>query len=200
MSDFTLLGISGSLRKESCNRKLIWSARPYLPRPMPVAKAIQTMLGRFGVEVIIEQSSDALDYVDRSTAGRYDLILGGWNADSPDPVSYLEAIFDSSMVPEQSNPVGCNFSRWRDGMLDGSLRRMRIEPGHETEADAMKLVEDAALMLPINYGAVSALSSERLRGVEVDGRGMIRFADCELGTGSPDALAQSAPRAVGMGA
>ena len=26
MSDFTLLGISGSLRKESCNRKLIWEA------------------------------------------------------------------------------------------------------------------------------------------------------------------------------
>lgn len=26
MSDFTLLGISGSLRKESCNRKLVWEA------------------------------------------------------------------------------------------------------------------------------------------------------------------------------
>ncbi len=177
----------------------IWGARPYLPRPLAVAKAIQTMLGRFGVSVVIDQASDALDYVDRATGGRYDLILGGWNADSPDPISFLEAMFDSGMVPEQNNPIGCNFSRWRDALLDGSIRAMRTESGPEVEEGAMKLVEDAALVLPINYGAVSVLSSPRLDGVEVDGRGMVRFANCVLRDLAGGALGQARRRAVGMG-
>ena len=57
---------------------------------------------RIGIKVEIRQSQDGLDYQRRIRSGDYDMVLGGWNADTDDTHDFVEAL-SSEPAPEKPN-------------------------------------------------------------------------------------------------
>ncbi len=157
---------------------VIWSPRTYLPQPSFVASHLAEQLAELGLSVEVEMSTGAEDLGRRISAGEFDLYLGGWIADTPDPVDYLEALLSSAAIPGSGPGTAnqANFSRWRWPAADGYLRRLR-EGGNDS--DRTKLLRDVAQQVPVFpllYGPATAVHSWRLEGFSLSPIGHPSFA------------------------
>lgn len=157
---------------------VIWSPRTYLPHPMKVAEALAGQLGELGFSVTVEQSAGAEDLERRIAAGDFDLYLGGWIADTPDPADFLEALLASESIPRAGSMTGnqANFSRWRWPAADEALERLRE---HQSEHDRARLLLEAAEQVPVFpllYGPATAVHTRRLEGFSLSAVGRPSFA------------------------
>ncbi len=167
-------GLPGKL-----NLLVIWSPRPYLPQPSQVAAKLAEQLAAIGLEVEIELSTGAEDTSRRITAGEFDLYLGGWIADTPDPVDFLEALLSSEAIPEPGRGMAnqANFSRWQWPAADEVLGRLRAS---QDDRDRLKLLRDVAQevpVFPLLYGPATAVHSWRLEGFTLSPIGHPSFAE-----------------------
>ncbi len=161
------------------NLLVIWSPRPYLPQPSKVAAKISEQLAAIGLSVDIEVATGAEEGGRRIAAGDFDLYLGGWIADTPDPVDFLEALLASEAIPGTSRGMAnqANFSRWRWPAADEVLRRLR---GSQDDRDRVKLLRDVAEQVPVFpllYGPATAVHSWRLGGFTLSPIGHPSFAE-----------------------
>lgn len=157
---------------------VIWGPRTYMPRPEVMARAIVAQLQGVGLAVTLVNTQSPADYQAKLRAGTYDLVLGGWNADTDDPSDFVEALFSPNFVPAAAEvaALGCNFSRWRDPRVVEALRSFRSgETG--AEAALLELVADAAPLVPLVHGPSIAVHRWEIEGFTPDSLGFPRLAD-----------------------
>jgi ABC-type transport system substrate-binding protein len=194
-------GSSGEvLAKHASKRPLdllvIWGPRPYLSEPLAVAQDIKAQLAPHGVDINVHMAKDVDDYFARAHAGKADLILTGWIADSGNPVGFLDALLASSSIPRPDEPsaIASNMARWADPECDQLLATYR-RTGEE--ADQRKILDRVASqvpVLPICYGPSVTVASWELDRFEPHPLGILPyFSEFAFG-GRPSRPGGSRPR------
>ncbi len=161
---------------------VIWGPRPYLPQPLKIASKLAEQLAGLGLEVEVEQSTGSEDLSRRIAADEFDLYLGGWIADTPDPVDFLEALLSSEAIPGAGRGMAnqANFSRWHSPAADELRERLRAS---QDDRDRVALLRDVAQqvpILPLLYGPATAGHAWRLEGFTLSPIGHPSFAEMRL--------------------
>jgi ABC-type transport system substrate-binding protein len=146
----------------------VWGPRPYLPHPDRVALAICDQLGRIGVPVETVATGDVDVYFNALLEGEYDMVLGGWIADTPNPADFLDATLLSELVPAADTPaaISCNLARHRNADMDEALRRYREQPTTQNMAEVLACVRDQAPLVPLMHGPSVVVHSWRVQNYE----------------------------------
>lgn len=150
-----------------------WAPRPYMPKPLPLAQAIQQQLAALDIRVELQETKSSEDYFHDLSRGNYDLALTGWIADTPDPADFFEALLSSksSDVAQQAN-----HSRWKNATMDAALARFRENPTEENKRDIHRIVREEAPLVPLIYGQSVVVHSRRIRNVAVSATGVLTLA------------------------
>ena len=149
-----------------------WAPRPYLPKPLPVAQAIQKQLAGIGIVVdVVETNSNEAFFGDLNR-GNYDMALAGWIADTPDPADFFEALLWSRSGTEHYS----NLSHWKHAATDDALARFRESPTEENKRTIHALVRDEAPLVPLIYGQSVVLHSRKMRNVALTATGVLSLA------------------------
>jgi ABC-type transport system substrate-binding protein len=149
----------------------VWGPRPYLSRHKEVADAIGDQLSSLGTRLEVQVAEDSVDYFRLLRTGDYDLVLGGWVADTPDAVDYLESTVGAVNipVPDVSPATTCNYARWRDDETDRLLVRARQGSNTQSAIDAiLERVADQVPLIPLMYGPRVFVHAWRVRGFSPD--------------------------------
>lgn len=160
----------------------VWAPRPYLPHPAQVAQSLRRQLAEVGIPVRIEVPANAEEFFGRQKAGDYDLLLGGWIADLPDPAEFLTAVLHSSRIPrvDVRGAAQGNLARIDDPDLDAALEAYQLE---DTEAARDRVLDRAAELapvVPIMYGATALVHSWHLRNLEISPYGVPNFGGVRI--------------------
>ena len=160
----------------------VWAPRPYLPHPKPTAEAIARQLGALGlqVEIVTPRTSD--EFFRTCERGDYDLVLGGWIADTPDPADFLESNLHSEHIqsPHERGVGHINLARFRSADMDAKLRKFREDPSTENRAAIMLIVADQVPLVPLVYGPTVVVSAWRVKNVDVSPLGVPHFEQFDV--------------------
>ena len=144
---------------------VVWGPRPYMPEPRTVSRILSEQLTELGIGVRAHFAESSRDYFDRVIAGKADMVLAGWVADTMDPTDFLESNLASSRVPTTENiTVSTNSGRLRNGRVDEFIEQYRSERTEELLTTLARLVDDEAPLVPLIYGASSTTVSFRVQG------------------------------------
>ncbi|HVE72375.1 MAG TPA: ABC transporter substrate-binding protein [Thermoanaerobaculia bacterium] len=150
-----------------------WAPRPYMPKPLPVAQALQRQLGAVGIQVELRETKTSEEFFGDLVRGNYDLALAGWIADTPDPADYFEALLWSKMCEGDNHS---NHSRWKHAGMDAALARFREDPSEEHKRDILRIMRDEAPLVPLIYGQSVVVHSRKMRNVAVSATGVITLS------------------------
>ena len=156
----------------------VWAPRPYVPHPRPVAEAIARQLAVLGIQVDIVTPRNSEEFFRSCELGDYDMVLGGWISDTPDPADFLDANLHSEHIqtPGAGRGVGhINLSRYRSGAMDEALRRFREDPTPDNRAAVLQMVARDVPLLPLMYGPTVVVSAWRVKNVDVSPLGVPHF-------------------------
>ena len=161
---------------------VIWGPRAYLPAPRNWARSIKEMLERAGIQVQVVMTQDAQDYQAQIRGGDYDLVLGGWLADSEDPCDFVEALFDPVVIPQPDDVVatGCNFARVDDPELTQQLASYRETRSSNTLDALLARAESLMAILPLAYGPTIAVHGWHLAGFRTGPTGVPDFVNLRM--------------------
>jgi ABC-type transport system substrate-binding protein len=161
----------------------VWAPRPYVPHPRPVAEAISRQLAVLGIQVEIVTPRNSDEFFRSCERGDYDLALGGWVADTPDPADFLESNLHSEHIqsPNAGRGVGhINLARFRSAAMDEALRRFREDPTPENRAAVLQIVAREVPLLPLMYGPTVVVSAWRVKNVDVSPLGVPHFEHFDI--------------------
>ncbi len=160
----------------------VWGPRPYLPRPDAVAAGIAAQLHAIDIDVETHMAKDSEHYGTMLARGDYDLVLGGWVADTPDPLDFLEAILGSGAFVGGSNAplASSNYSRWRDAEVDRLLADARSGGGAERIDDILARVASEVPLIPLMHGPRVIVHAWRMKGYDPDASVLPDFAVIDL--------------------
>jgi peptide/nickel transport system substrate-binding protein len=160
----------------------VWAPRPYLPNPRPVAEAVARQLGALGVQVEIVTPRNSEDFFRTCERGEYDMVLGGWIADTPDPADFLDSNLHSDhiQVPNERGVGNINLARFRNAAMDAALRRFREDPTPENRGTVLQILNQEMPMLPLMYGPTVVVSAWRIKNVDVSPLGVPHFETFDL--------------------
>ena len=144
----------------------VWGPRPYLSRPDAVAAAVCDQLRELGTEVEVLAAKDSEDYFRLLRTGDYDLCLGGWVADTADPIDYLRSTLETGMIPTsgRSPATCCNYARFSDPMVDALLADAHRGGEAAIIDQVLNRVADEVPLLPLMYGPRVIVHAWRVRG------------------------------------
>ncbi len=159
----------------------VWGPRPYLARPDAVAAELTTQLRAIGVVLETTAAKDSEDYAALIARGEYDLVLGGWFADTPDAVDYLESTLGSgAIVGAGQVPVAAsNFARWRDPETDRLLGEVRSGNLRCIDEILARVASEVPLV-PLMHGPRVIVHAWRVKGYDPDSGGFPDFAAIDL--------------------
>lgn len=167
---------------ERISLRVLWSPRAYLPQPQQVAHTLAQQISTLGITLEVEILSGPEEFKQRVATGDYDLYLGGWIADSPDPTEFLESLLFSGAIPrpgvELSNHA--NFSRWQNSEADRAIAQLRETPSPLGRSTILRLVAQEVPVFPLLYGPTTAVHTWRLEGFRLNAFGHPRFASMNL--------------------
>jgi len=155
-----------------------WIQRPYLPKPLPAAREIVKQLAAYGIEIRLIQTYSSEHYFRSLAIGEYDLGLGGWVADNPDPAEFYESILSSAQVPS-GGEYRSNQARWADPTTDAALATYRTNPTPANRKAISDLIENQAIMIPLIYGASTAIRSRKVKNFHITPSGHVAFAEVD---------------------
>ncbi len=146
--------------------------RPYLPEPRRMAQAISQTLAGVGIRVRIVTVPWA-DYGNRAAQGDFDLCLGGWTYDSPNPHEFLRY--------KLGWDTRGNYSHWKNEAFQALVNRAEAsrEEGERNGLfrQAMRLVAAEVPVVPLAHARDTVALREGLKGVVLQPTGAtIRFA------------------------
>ena len=161
---------------------LTWGPKPYMPDPPAAAKAIVESLKTLGCEVTIAQPRDRGEYVGHLERADYDLLLGGWIADTPLASDFLESLLHSTMVTSKTAPraAAYNLSRWKDLATDRDLDRFRKSQDVKDLAPVARTIQEQGLLVPLLHGKLIAVSHRDTRRFVPSALARTPFGDMDL--------------------
>jgi ABC-type transport system substrate-binding protein len=144
---------------------VVWAARPYLPAPHEIATEIVAQLGAVGVTVEIVTSSSSDDFTRQLREGDYDLVLGGWIAESDEAGDFYESLVSSAAIPTSraSTSAAGNFARFSDRKTDELVERYRDTGDAQALQDLAARISNTVPLLPLMHGASVVVHTERVR-------------------------------------
>ena len=153
-----------------------WAPRPYLPKPRASANEIARQLGAYGIDVQLTQPRSTAETFQKLAMGDYDIGLGGWVADNPDPTEFYESLLSSAQVSRNGQYL-TNLARWSDPATDAALAAYRANPSSENRKVITDLIESEAMMVPLIYGASTAIRARKVKDFHITPSGHVSFAD-----------------------
>lgn len=177
-----LLGEAGLAAPEKLRMVLTWGPKPYMPDPPAAAKAIVESLRPLGSEVTIIQPRDRGEYVGHLERADYDLLLGGWIADTPLASDFLDSLLLSANVTSKASPraAAYNLSRWKDPATDRDLERFRKSQDVKDLAPVARTVQEQGLLVPLLHGKLIAVSHRDTRRFVPSALARTAFGDMDL--------------------
>ncbi|MEA2337690.1 MAG: peptide/nickel transport system substrate-binding protein [Thermoanaerobaculia bacterium] len=155
-----------------------WIPRPYLPKPIPAAQEIARQLGAYGIQVKLLETRSSEHYFRSLTIGDYDLSVGGWVADNPDPAEFYESLLSSAQVSTGGQYL-TNQARWKNAETDAALAAYRADPSPANRKVITNMIEREAILIPLIYGASTAIRSRKVKNFHIAPSGHVAFADVE---------------------
>jgi ABC-type transport system substrate-binding protein len=153
-----------------------WAPRPYLPKPLASAQEIARQLAAYGIDVQLTQPRNSADVFRMLANGEYDIGLGGWVADNPDPSEFYESLLSSAQVSRNGHYL-TNLARWSDPATDAALADYRSNPSPANRKVISDLIESQAIMVPLIYGASTAIRARKVKEFHITPSGHVSFAD-----------------------
>jgi ABC-type transport system substrate-binding protein len=153
-----------------------WAPRPYLPKPLASAQEIARQLGESGIDVQLKQPRTTAETFRALATGDYDIGLGGWVADNPDPTEFYESLLSSAQVSRNGQYL-TNLARWSDPATDAALAEYRVNPSPANRKAITDLIESEAMMVPLIYGASTAIRARRVKEFHITPSGHVSFAE-----------------------
>jgi ABC-type transport system substrate-binding protein len=153
-----------------------WAPRPYLPKPRATAQEIARQLTAHGIEVQLKQPTTTADTFRALATGDFDIGLGGWVADNPDPTEFYESLLSSAQVSHNGQYL-TNLARWSDPATDAALAEYRINPSPANRTVISDLIESQAMMVPLIYGASTAIRARKVKDFHITPSGHVSFAE-----------------------
>ena len=156
-----------------------WTPRPYILKPLPSAEEIARQLREYGivVELIVTKSSE--DFFTTLARGEYDMALAGWVADNPDPAEFYESLLHSAQVSTKGQYLS-NLARWNKPEMDAALVAYRTDPSPANRKTITDMIEQQAILVPIVYGASTAIRSRKVKNVHITPANHLPFADVDI--------------------
>lgn len=151
-----------------------WAPRPYWPKPLPAAQALQKQLAQVGIAVDLRETKTSEEFFGDLVRGNYDLALAGWIADTPDPADFFEALLWSKMCGTENHHS--NHSRWRNAAMDAALARFREEPSEEHKREIQRILREEAPLVPLLHGQSVVVHSRRMRNVTANATGVLTLS------------------------
>jgi ABC-type transport system substrate-binding protein len=146
---------------------LTWAPRPYLPNPVRAAEMLASQLSSLGVALDIVRTSTLPEFYEHMIAGRQDLTLGGWTADTLDACDFLESCLASDRVPNADNAsVSVNNARLRSAAMDRALADYRAERTPARLEAVLRQIHDEAPLVPLMHGSTCTVSSFRVANLK----------------------------------
>jgi ABC-type transport system substrate-binding protein len=152
-----------------------WAPRPYLPKPQASAEEISRQLGSYGIDVQLRKPRNSEETFRILANGDYDIGLGGWVADNPDPTEFYESLLSSAQVSRNGHYL-TNLARWSDPATDAALAAFRVDPSVANRKVITDLIESQAMMVPLIYGASTAIRARKLKDFHITPSGHVSFA------------------------
>lgn len=153
-----------------------WTPRPYLPKPMASGQELVRQLGAYGIDVQLLQPRNTAEAFRALANGDYDIGLGGWVADNPDPAEFYESLLSSAQVSRNGQYL-TNLARWSDPTTDAALAAFRVDPSPANRKAITDLIESQAMMVPLIYGASTAIRARRVRDFHITPSGHVAFGE-----------------------
>jgi len=173
---------AGAKMPKRLNLMLLWSPRPYIPNPRRAAELIRDQLAEIGIAIDFVVPADRSEYFERIRRGNYDLVMGGWIADTADPADFFEALLLSRAVPSPTNDTAItnNLSRWTHAPMDEALARFRTDPTPVHRAEVMRILVEQAPLVPLIYGQAVAVYSRNVQGFRASPLGRVSLASLKM--------------------
>ena len=153
-----------------------WAPRPYIPKPLASAQELARQLGAYGIDVQLKQPRTSEETFRILAGGDYDIGLGGWVADNPDPAEFYESLLSSAQVSRNGQYLS-NLSRWSDPATDAALAAFRVQPSAANRKAITDLIESQAMMVPLIYGASTAIRARKVKDFHITPSGHVSFAE-----------------------
>lgn len=140
-------------------------------RNTQIAEAIQNMLKEIGVTLKLQllQFAQLLDNID---AGRSDFYRLGWNADYPDPETFLNLFYGKNVPDNPNDKSPINSFRYRnpkfDELFEKAIATTDINERNRLYEEAEQLAVEDAPMLFIYYDEDWRLIQPYVRGYALD--------------------------------
>lgn len=150
-----------------------WAPRPYMPKPLPLAQAVQRQLAEVGIAVDLREPKTSEQFFDDLVRGNYDLALAGWIADTPDPADFFETLLYSKNFEGERHS---NLSRWKSPVMDAALARFRAQPTEEHKRQINQIIRDEAPLVPLIYGQSVVVHSRKIRNVSMNATGVLTLS------------------------
>lgn len=156
-----------------------WTPRPYILKPLLSAEEIKRQLGTYGIMVELIVTKSAEDFFSTLARGEYDMALAGWVADNPDPAEFYESLLHSAQVSTKNQYLS-NLARWNRPEMDAALVAYRADPSPANRKVITDMIEQQAILVPLVYGASTAIRSRKVKNVNITPANHLPFADVEL--------------------
>ena len=156
-----------------------WTPRPYILKPLLSAKEIARQLGLYGIEVELIVTKSSEDFFSTLARGEYDMALAGWVADNPDPAEFYESLLSSAQISTRTQYLS-NLARWRRPEMDEALVAYRADLSAANRKKITDMIEEEAILVPLVYGASTALKTRKVKNVEINPAGHLPFRDVDL--------------------
>jgi ABC-type transport system substrate-binding protein len=156
-----------------------WTPRPYILKPLPSAEEIARQLRDYGITVELIVTKSAEDFFSTLARGEYDMALAGWVADNPDPAEFYESLLHSAQVSTKHQYLS-NLARWNRREMDAALVAYRADPSPSNRKTITDMIEQEAILVPLVYGASTAIRSRRVKNVHITPANHLPFADVDV--------------------
>ncbi len=153
-----------------------WAPRPYMPKPLPSARELARQLTAYGIDVQLKQPRNSEETFRILANGDYDIGLGGWVADNPDPTEFYESLLSSAQVSRNGQYL-TNLARWSDPETDAALAAFRVDPSLANRKVITGIIESEAMIVPLIYGASTAIRARKVKDFPITPSGHVAFAE-----------------------
>lgn len=151
------------------------TARPYMPQPKKIARAVRGNLAAVGIRVRIVVC-DWRTYIAETENGEHDLCLAGWIGDNGDPDNFLYVLMDKdNAVRPAQNAAFFKHDRLHELLIKAqqiSDKQKRIRLYHK----AQEIIHQQAPWVPLAHTQQLGAFQKKVHGVVFHTTGVIRVS------------------------